>query len=85
MLAAIVAQTGIVELWSYPLLAPLALWIAIISWRRSVWVVVDRAYQRVTIESRRVLGFVTFRRAIRELQELQAVPVTTRHRHQSFG
>ena len=85
MLATVVAQTGFIAIWSYPLLAPLALWIVIILSRRSVWVVMDRAYQRVTIESRRILGFVTFKRAIRELQELRAVPVTTRYRGESFG
>ena len=85
MLATIVAQTGFIAIWSYPLLAPLALWIVIILSRRSVWVVLDRAYQNVTIESRRILGFVTFKRAIRELQELQAVPVTTRYRSESLG
>ncbi len=85
MLATVVAQTDFIAIWSYPLLAPLLLWIAIILWRRSVWVVMDRAYQRVTIESRRILGFVTLKRAIRELQELQAVPVTTRYRSESFG
>ena len=57
MLATVVAQTGFIAIWSYPLLAPLVLWIAIILSRRSVWVVLDRAYQNVTIESRRILGF----------------------------
>ncbi len=85
LLAAVVAQTGIVALWSYPILAPLALWIAIVLWRRSVWVVVERDYQRVTIESRRILGFVTFDRTLRELRELQSIPVTARHRSQPFG
>ena len=85
LLAAVVAQTGIVALWSYPILAPLALWIAIVLWRRSVWVVVERDYQRVTIESRRILGFVAFDRTLRELREIKAIPVTARHRSQSFG
>ncbi len=85
MLATVVAQTGFIAIWSYPLLAPLVLWIAIILSRRSVWVVLDRAYQNVTIESRRILGFVTFKRAIRELQELRAVPITTRYRGENFG
>ncbi len=85
LLAAIVAQTGVIAVWSYPILLPLILWLAVILWRGSVWVEVDRAYQRVTIEWRRLLGFVTFTKAVRELRELRAIPVTTKNRYPSFG